>query len=96
LPGKSKGTGASGSRDVNFSPAETSRRSRGVGKSSRAARGGDSVMMGASEVTELAAVEEAVNGPARRDSELGGSVSVGDEDNVDIGAPTQSMLKSID
>jgi hypothetical protein len=52
-------------------------------------------MKGASEVTELAAVEDDVSGPGGSDSELGGSVSVGDEERVDMDAPTQRLVDSV-
>ena len=84
LPGKSLGTGASGSRDVSFSSPAVKRRSFGVGRSSRGFKVGDIESMGPSEVTELGAVDAVVVGFEASKSESGGSVSVGDVESVDI------------
>jgi hypothetical protein len=60
------------------------RRSLGVGISSKGFKDGDIEYTGASEVTELGAVEAVVAGSEGSDSERGGSVSAGDDDIVDI------------
>ena len=84
LPGKSLGTGASGSRDASFSSLGVKSRSFGVGRSSKGFKDGEVEYTGGSEVTELGPVDVVVVGLEGSDSESGGSVSDGEDESVDI------------